>query len=129
MLVCLGEERDAKTALEFLEVLQESHHQNELGLVKNDPAKLSACVFLFYQRLWWSRIWTLQEVLRRNSILVYIGALVIQLDDLCSKFRPFDLQDQSSDGWGAREWWQPLRQYFAQIIKGIRRLLFSDLEV
>jgi hypothetical protein len=94
VVVWLGEEGDAKLALELLQQFEKDKYEL-LGIENygiNKQAAWDAGYELFYQRPWWTRIWILQEVLHKNPVLVHIGALTIQLENLCDKFGPFVVQ-------------------------------------
>lgn len=85
VLVWLGEEGDAKIALDFIQCLDEDD-SNPGYFSDNSQEKWDACYKLFYQRPWWTRTWILQEVLHDTPVLVYIGTITIELEKLCAKF-------------------------------------------
>jgi hypothetical protein len=92
VIVWLGEEEDARHAYQSLtEFITKSK-----GIPSEDSIKIwagadfadakMACDSLF-ARSWWTRMWTLQEVIHDRSVAVYMGSFQIDFDDLCSKFQ------------------------------------------
>ncbi|KAF4609835.1 hypothetical protein G7Y89_g15788 [Cudoniella acicularis] len=90
-VVWLGEEEDARAALEFCKTLQDRRGQSGKYADHNDPVRRDACKRLF-ARSWWERTWTLQEVLHNRPVEVYIGKLTISLDELCKNFEPYQYE-------------------------------------
>jgi hypothetical protein len=93
VLVWLGEEDNAGIALDFLTRMQDEYKKDEVysdhwlrPFLRSDKAKWEACEALFYSRAWWKRTWILQEVIHPGNVLVYLGTLTIQFDDLCERF-------------------------------------------
>jgi len=88
VLVWLGEEGSAKTAIDFCRKLQErekfelSHDEFQMHL--------EACYDLFVERPWWNRRWILQEVLHDRPVRVHVGKIEIELDELCQYFEAYD---------------------------------------
>jgi len=87
VLVWLGEEEDANIALDHLKRLEKD--TSNLECYKAPQEAWDACDALFYWRDWWTRTWILQEVIHERPVLVYMGHLTIELEDLCAKFNAY----------------------------------------
>jgi hypothetical protein len=88
VLVWLGEEEYANIALDHLKRLENDTSNSEC-LYKAPQEAWDACDALFYRPAWWTRTWILQEVIHERPVLVYMGHLTIELEDLCAKFNAY----------------------------------------
>ncbi|KAH6723599.1 hypothetical protein BKA61DRAFT_727461 [Leptodontidium sp. MPI-SDFR-AT-0119] len=86
VVVWLGEEDDAKIALDYFQTPYNKRNEALSRTVFN------ACQALFLQRPWWSRTWILQEVLHHNPVLVHLGNIILSLDGICDHGSLWDLE-------------------------------------
>ncbi|KAL5329554.1 hypothetical protein ACEPPN_003068 [Leptodophora sp. 'Broadleaf-Isolate-01'] len=86
VVVWLGEEDDAKIALDYFQTPYNKRNEALSRTVFN------ACQALFLQRPWWSRTWILQEVLHHNPVLVHLGNIILSLDEICDHGSLWDLE-------------------------------------
>jgi hypothetical protein len=94
VLVWLGEQGDSELALNFLKGLKEDiEKKTYIYYGDNSQEEWDACYKLFYERPWWTRTWILQEALHETPVLVHIGPTVIELDELCARFRAYTFED------------------------------------
>ena len=88
VLVWLGEEGQARKALQFWEDIKRATAASEVHLhFEGHEAEWEACTDLFVNRSWWSRMWILQEVINDRDVHVYIGQMdPLPLEELCTAF-------------------------------------------
>jgi len=92
VLVWLGEEGNAKLALDLLNIVDRAKEYTEQAkALLRDDAEWNACHSLFYERSWWRRTWILQEVIHQQPVLVHIGTITVPLDSLCAKWRSYSI--------------------------------------
>jgi hypothetical protein len=92
--VWLGEEGDAKNAMEFCKTLRRAIAYGQLESYDWDDElgnAWGACWSLFYERPWWTRMWVVQEVLHPGDVVVYLGQLQVELKELCVMYKRFSV--------------------------------------
>ena len=95
VVVWLGEEKDAKIALDYCDTIVRDQYGNIPLNVTNDESMRRACYSLFIdtkERPWWSRTWILQEVIHSREVMVYLGRIQMSMEDLLSKFEKYYFQ-------------------------------------
>ena len=104
VLVWLGEEGQARKALQFWEDIKRATAASEAHILfEEHEADWDACTDLFVNRPWWSRMWILQEVINDRDVDVYIGQMdPLPLEELCTAF--LDVQRLANARDICRQW-------------------------
>jgi hypothetical protein len=90
VVVWLGEEGNAQSAIDFCRKLKQNGGSNSGMSNDQFQRNLAACYNLFIEQTWWNRRWILQEVLHDRPVQVYVGRIEIALDELCQYFEVYD---------------------------------------
>jgi hypothetical protein len=88
VIVWLGEEEDARHAYQSLDefIAQSEKIPREASRIIWNSADFAAAKIAWeslFARPWWTRMWTLQEVIHDRPVTAYAGSFQINFDDLC----------------------------------------------